>query len=381
MSLVVNVGSLTHGGRSVSSLPYEIRRMIFDKSESVTSVRSLALTCWAFYEVYQNDEKYIMRAVVLNTIPSSIMFLVIARYEASKANWKPNGFRELPLGKGAYINGVRTFCDTFIRPYTSQHLLSTYNFTFKVAESIQEFHHVAVRAIQVMTHEAMTCRTHPICRPSTTELCRLVGAGYIYELAIILFSFGDGIRRNGFDTCWRYFWLSFPPWQGQQVRCLERSLEEHLGYTLGGRSLYAGLRAWESPHTGSFDEDDLVRSSVPHDSGLWLPTVSGSGLSLDISSVLKKYKDEGSMPCKTWFFLIGEDTINHSQFDTPYKRNTHISPEAYITHERVYIDLSNDYDVFWDRSRLERMYAEFPAMEAMYAALKDVVVERCDLSR
>ncbi|KAI0005230.1 hypothetical protein F4779DRAFT_633523 [Xylariaceae sp. FL0662B] len=388
MNSVTDLVIVPRRGSSINRLPYEIRRMIFEKSEWVTDVRSLALTCWAFYQLFQREERYIMRKILVNMIPSSIMSLAIARYEASQANWKPTLSGELPLGHDAYTNGVHAFCEKYINPHSSQQLLHSYNFTFKMAESVRDFHYLVVSFV-VGTANYAVLHMRP---PSATELTRLTEASYIYELISILFSFKDREQEDIFDANWRHFWLLFAPWQSRQVWCVEKGLNQYVSDLINRRSslhhinvLCLGLRAWEVS-LDDLKDQIAFRSTTPclpppnwnprltgsHDSSLWLPAVSDSTLSLDVSSVFQRYKDDDQTPRDVWLLVMGECIVGSGPFGM---RLNSIARHFIDGVPRPYGHVELYYDVFWDWDRLELMYGELPTMETMYTALKDVVVD------
>ncbi|CAJ2511214.1 Uu.00g068390.m01.CDS01 [Anthostomella pinea] len=344
---------------SAVALPPEVKQEIFQHLD-IDSVPALATTCRAFYRAYVNAKGLIHHSIATKVVGTTLLPLAVARYVASKANWRT---LLSTSGDEKAVRVIQAFASVYLRWGNKSIPFGAAAFTFDMAKD-------------------MSCFPDTEHRPSTkSEMTTLHKAVYIMALAGDIFSV-------------RAFWLSFPPWYGALVYRIEFCLDGHIEsiwgrhpelhehpdevyyvsdgwfYEIGIRrtqliimkedggleSFFADLRRITAHHNLS----DYVVDGMCYE---WLKPVLGdrNKRSLSAQHLLEAYpetEDTGLRDC--WYLILAGSVLEEDE--VPGDR------------ENCAWWIYDLQGICWDRARLEEfLHGSIPTMEEMVALVGDRV--------
>ncbi|KAI1251469.1 hypothetical protein MGN70_006037 [Eutypa lata] len=213
-------------------LPSELRRCILSSMPDLQSLASTALTCRAFYYIFDDNKDGIIRDVLINSIGSEVLPEAIITHRCSppllSLNISPKSVfwnTISPKGKAWQYRYVSTFLGTLERPP-----ITSTTWTMCEALELERFHVQTVYPLAQRFIKSCAKLSPPrvieislSSRPtSRLEEERIMRALYRFEVFRKLFGrFRWRVRDSTVSTTLtNLFFSKFAPWENAQLACI-----------------------------------------------------------------------------------------------------------------------------------------------------------------
>ncbi|KAI0897123.1 hypothetical protein F4806DRAFT_495633 [Annulohypoxylon nitens] len=399
-------------------LPNEIKVMILGLCDAKT-VLNVAATGSTLHHFVAVHEVQIARAIVCDTIRPGLRSFAAARHRAVYYDF-PVARSDSGENRSA---GQKHFGEVFIRNggligdrifegRKKDGLYGNFKFSLQVAHQLVSFHETveffartlsndAVRKGPLLTVELAGLGVEPIApswvtQVSPMELQRFEKALYLFEVSSAVLPFVQEFNSDNHEyQMWYDFWICFLPWEHQQVRCVQKMLQDWVNDCVqlqGGfvtdpsnsqiaqfviQKGLAQLRQLGQSNERDLVQDELTkyleqvhRSSLPPRTETWLRDMDEVYLPfiaevnefrLDARKTLSFREWEDSGPRDAWLHTL----LDHRVIDPIFEPgvNLQFSCEECMTKWGV---------MFWDRSKLLwHSQNTMPTTEDMVKASKD----------
>ncbi|KAI0517605.1 hypothetical protein F5B22DRAFT_645784 [Xylaria bambusicola] len=227
------------GRRSrLEQLPTELKLIIIGFLPDGASIINLSLSGPDFCAVVCAHEKKIIEDA-MTIIPPSLVYLAVANYMISTAPWHINERKQRGYGRGlklseAYGTSVLDFVELYRLPQELT-LEKTHpeNMSLIQADIYLKTYMAVSYYAKLLSKQAMLGIPEGIefnREVTSTVLARYEKALYIMQLVSSLFSWqGSDPEQYEMVVAWGVFWFSLFPWEIEQVFCVQRLLERHIG--------------------------------------------------------------------------------------------------------------------------------------------------------
>ncbi|KAI1205848.1 uncharacterized protein F4807DRAFT_464310 [Annulohypoxylon truncatum] len=227
-------------------LPPELKLQIFNYCDPLC-VLNAALTGPALYAFVEANESRIARSIICGNISPDLRCLAAARYRADHYGFpvarsesgEPQTFGRQFFTRKFVRDGLRD--DKVFEARNEDGFYANFKFTLEIAHKLISFDHTVLCFAYILGRIAMhkgPLSTIPldngepmapdyVTHLSPGELHRFMKALYIFEVASAVLPFVDVPDvTNQQYAIWHNFWEQFPPWELQQVRCVQRMLQD-----------------------------------------------------------------------------------------------------------------------------------------------------------
>ncbi|KAK5627477.1 hypothetical protein RRF57_003192 [Xylaria bambusicola] len=239
LSTNTSINRAIHGRRSrLEKIPIEIKLMIIGFIPDGASIINLSLSGPDFCSVVCTHEKKIVEDA-MTIIPPSLMYLAVANYMISTAPWHVNKKKEKRYGRGLELSeAYGTLILNFVEQYRHPEDLTLEKkhpggLTLSQAKNYLKTYIAVSYYANLLSKQAMFGIPEKLdlsLQITCTVLARYEKALYIMQLVSSLFSWqGAAQPQNQIQMAWGVFWYSLFPWEAEQIFCVQRLLERHIG--------------------------------------------------------------------------------------------------------------------------------------------------------
>ncbi|KAI1390572.1 uncharacterized protein F4822DRAFT_441916 [Hypoxylon trugodes] len=387
----------------LENIPPELKKAILSYAGGSSAV-NLALTGPVLYRTIKDDETYAANEIVSGEVGLDLLPLAITR---RCAETEQRRYRGVPWDAPARIMAVTNLLIRVTRkPLTRSRL----NFCLKEAKVFSDFHSTACRYARIFASKALRegprslkPTTHLpsvpdyVLRVTDGEMNRFIKALYIFQMACDLFP--EHIERpflagRGEDLyeAEKYFWTTFPPWEHQQVRCVQDMMHEHIrdmvsclpsNEIIGKFVIMEGLSSVQKlSDQGRIEEklremekDDKNEDLEENRSEAWFSETDEPWLLFDVENyevtmntreIVERNKDVDLGPVGSWLHTLIQRLLWDPMFlpgkDAYFKCDSCMTRWGYV---------------FWDRNKISwHAYDKMPKIEDMVKLSNGTVFDR-----
>ncbi|KAI2471275.1 hypothetical protein F4781DRAFT_440703 [Annulohypoxylon bovei var. microspora] len=395
----------------IELLPPEIKVDIFSLCD-IKTIYNVALTGPMLHRFVRGNEERLSRNILCREISPGLRCLAAACYKVEYNGFpvirgKEYGSEQTNLTRIFLSSGLLD--DQVFEARNSDGFYSSFPCTLEKAHKVLSFHSTVCYFATTLAGQAVKKGRSPIkpftneipsappyvTQVSSRELHRFIKALYIFDLASVILPCGEA--AGDMRDLWDNFWDHFSPWEQQQVRCVQRMLQDwindrvilqrgarfkHRGERILGQFVIhkglARLRACETEISTTQDPvtefaNALFFNTSPLKEIVWMPGMDEFWLgededtvTLDTIDLLSRYEEEDSGPQDAWLHTLLENRI-----DDP------IFYEGHFTQFECEACMTVWGFVFWDRAKLD-WYSQndMPTTDEMLDAAEDTLMSR-----